>query len=665
MKATAWKLLVMALVLTGMTWAAEDDEPGRGVARISLMDGDVSVRRGDSGDWVAAAVNAPLSVEDSVVTGANSRAEVQLDWANLIRLSSNAEVRLAELENQRFMLQVARGLVTFRVLRESDADVEISTPSVSVRPAGMGVYRVEVLDNGDSQITVRSGSADIFTPRGSQQLRAGRTMLARGSADDPEFRIVSAIGRDEWDRWNENRDGYFTRTDSYQYVDSSIYGAEDLDDYGSWIYAAPYGYVWSPRVDAGWAPYSYGQWSWMDYYGWSWVSYDPWGWAPFHYGRWFHNGSRGWCWFPGAMHTRQYWRPGLVAFFGYGDWSGLSVGVGFGHVGWVPLAPYETYRPWYGRGMYGGYRNTTIIDNSVHIVNNTNIVNTYRNARIANAVSGVDASQFGRGRANVIRVPDSQMRRADLMQGRVPLVPNRDSLRVSSREINPGQAPRTAANERFVSRRQPDRVDRVPFDQQQRAMEQVSRRTFNAPAAVAPATVNAPRTGQGTAPRTAAGSDGWRNMGGAATRPAETGAAPSSRTAPAQPAAPGNQGNSWRRFEDAGGGAPSRPSRVESPQSPAPQVDRNNGGGQVRISPPIVRQRESAPPPPSQASRPSESPRYSAPAREAPPTPRYSEPARQAPQAQPSPRSEPARQAPSGGGATSRSSEAPSRNRSR
>jgi len=28
----------------------EEDGPGRGVARISLMNGDVSVRRGDSGD---------------------------------------------------------------------------------------------------------------------------------------------------------------------------------------------------------------------------------------------------------------------------------------------------------------------------------------------------------------------------------------------------------------------------------------------------------------------------------------------------------------------------------------------------------------------------------------------------------------------------------------
>src|SRR5215469_14671837 len=32
------------------------DQPGAPVARLSLMNGDVSVRRGDSGEWVAAAM---------------------------------------------------------------------------------------------------------------------------------------------------------------------------------------------------------------------------------------------------------------------------------------------------------------------------------------------------------------------------------------------------------------------------------------------------------------------------------------------------------------------------------------------------------------------------------------------------------------------------------
>src|SRR5690242_15800566 len=60
--------------------APDPDAANHGTARISIMNGDVSVRRGDNGDFVAASVNAPLVVGDRVLTGPNSISEVQFDW---------------------------------------------------------------------------------------------------------------------------------------------------------------------------------------------------------------------------------------------------------------------------------------------------------------------------------------------------------------------------------------------------------------------------------------------------------------------------------------------------------------------------------------------------------------------------------------------------------
>ena len=57
--------------LVGSLLADDTDSnlpPDRSVARISVINGDVSVRRGDSGDVVAAAINAPLLVQDSLLT---------------------------------------------------------------------------------------------------------------------------------------------------------------------------------------------------------------------------------------------------------------------------------------------------------------------------------------------------------------------------------------------------------------------------------------------------------------------------------------------------------------------------------------------------------------------------------------------------------------------
>src|SRR5579863_1780033 len=56
------------------------------VGRLSMIHGDVSVQRGDSGDWIAGTLNTPLEAGDRISTGNGGRAEVQLDYANVIRL---------------------------------------------------------------------------------------------------------------------------------------------------------------------------------------------------------------------------------------------------------------------------------------------------------------------------------------------------------------------------------------------------------------------------------------------------------------------------------------------------------------------------------------------------------------------------------------------------
>jgi len=256
------KLVVAAVIVASVSvclWAQDgEDGPGRGVARISVINGDVSVRRGDSGDLIAAAINSPLVVQDRLITAPAARAEVQFDWANMIRISGDGEIRFAELEYKKYIVQVARGTVTFRVLRDQDADVEVSTPSVSVRPVKRGTYRITVHDDGTSEITVRSGEAEIFTPKGSERLKGGRTMVARGTAADPEFRFVSEIHNDDWDSWNSRRDKDLERSRSYSYVSRDIYGADDLDDHGRWVNVTQYGWVWTPTVAGGWALTSMG-----------------------------------------------------------------------------------------------------------------------------------------------------------------------------------------------------------------------------------------------------------------------------------------------------------------------------------------------------------------------------------------------------------------------
>ncbi|HYM12468.1 MAG TPA: DUF6600 domain-containing protein [Bryobacterales bacterium] len=602
-------LLLLAAPLLAQPNAPPDaqQDADRAVARVSLMNGNVTSQRGDSGDWIAATVNAPLVTGDRVYAAGASRAEVQFDYADFLRLGENTEVRLADLENRRYQLQVSKGILTYSIQRDMPADVEIDTPAVAVHPLQKGVYRVQVLDNGETEITVRDGRAEISSRQGTETLDRGRTMVVRMGATDSDIQVqvVEAAPQDDWDRWNAQRDQQLGRSVSARYVNPSVYGVEDLDAYGSWSTTPDYGPVWYPRVAAGWTPYSYGRWVWEPWYGWTWVDYDPWGWAPFHYGRWFFRGGFGWGWCPGPVGVFSPWSPALVGFFGFGRHVGVGVGFGFGNIGWVPLAPGELIHPWWGRGFAG---NRTVINNVniTNVTNVTNIRNVYRNAGVNGGVRAINAQNFGQG--NVINhqaVNANQIQNAGQIRGMVPVAPTSNSLRVSNRAVTPNMLPRAEARqEHFFATRQPPAVQPNSFGQQQQQVQRSIR---------AGATSNGSRALEAAAPGAGAGNRTFGTAGAAspATANTRTGIAAASN-APAGAAAANNgqagPGRGWRRLGQtsqaapaaAGRGAPAAQQGVNNNRS----VDRASGSSGWRVTGGET---------PSPGSRPSVSPSTAAP----------------------------------------------------
>ncbi|MGI8961988.1 MAG: DUF6600 domain-containing protein [Bryobacteraceae bacterium] len=454
----------------------QDQQAGqqRAVARLSIAQGDINVKRGDSGDLVTAVVNAPLLAQDHVQTAAGSRGEVQLDYANMIRLAPNTDIGFADLEYHRYQVQLGAGSIIYRVLRDSEAQAEIDTPSVAVRPIQQGDYRISVLDDGSTEITVRSGELEVYSPHGTEHLQAGRTMLVRGDSSDPEFQMADQRAPDQFDEWSANRDRALLASQSYQHVSRDIYGADDLDANGNWV-PSQYGDVWAPRNQgADWAPYSNGQWVSEPYYGWTWVDDAPWGWAPYHYGRWFDNPGYGWCWSPGSIGLSYSWSPALVGFFG---WGGFGVGVGWGGIGWTALAPFEAFNPWWGGG-YGSYTNINI--NNTNIVRNTNITNIYRNAAVKGGAVTAPHNKFGGPGQRFGRATPVQLRNANLFRGRMPVTPTRTSRQFSSRQATPNPRLAAVANRRFYQSPRVAQSARASSAQQQMRTQPGSRVVGNA-----------------------------------------------------------------------------------------------------------------------------------------------------------------------------------------
>jgi hypothetical protein len=551
------------------------DQPGQAVARLSVINGDVSVRRGDSGDWEAAVINAPLLAGDSVSVAPNGRAELQLDNGNFVRIAGDSEIRIGDLENGRSQIQIAKGLITWHSLRDTNMQSEISTPAVAVHPLRIAEVRVEVGPDGSTKITVRHGDVEVASPRGTERVHEGSMMMVRGSADDPEYQIVNAPARDGWDGWNDERDAYLSRSQSDRYLNPDMTGTQDLDPYGRWGYDPNYGNVWTPNVPQGWAPYSNGQWVWEDYYGWTWVDNAPWGWAPFHYGSWYVRPGFGWTWFPGPRYGRLWWRPAMVGFFGFGG-AGIGVGFGFGNVGWVALAPFEVFHPWYGRGWFaGGGARYGFANNVVH---NANIGNFYRNAGVLGGARAVTAEDFQRGAfRNQIAVSRAQLQQASLVRGAVPVTPTANNLRFSDRAASAAAPRGQIGTQRFFSRMAPASggfaAQRTPFTQQQAAM----RSAFSGGPNTGGGAASGGFRGQTAAPPSGNfGSSGWERFG--------------------EPSRTANPGSAAPRTIGSGGFGTPQGQRYAEPQQQRSFAPPNYGGFRsLQVSPPIVQSRGSQP----------------------------------------------------------------------
>src|SRR5437868_5720565 len=247
-------VIAILFALSGLAFAEDTPDLQPGVARISLIHGEVSVQRGDSGDWVAATLNTPLVPGDQVSTGSRSRAEIQLDSANVLRLSADSTAKIADLTRTKIQVQVSQGLANYDVLKGSEADAEVDTPNVAVRPLQEGSYRILVAANDQTQVIVRKGEAEISTSQGSTRVAKGEQITVQGGADNPQYRTASAPEKDDWDRWNSDRDGLIRRAESWRHTNGYYTGSEDLDAYGHWDNVPDYGSVWVPAVGPGWAP---------------------------------------------------------------------------------------------------------------------------------------------------------------------------------------------------------------------------------------------------------------------------------------------------------------------------------------------------------------------------------------------------------------------------
>lgn len=325
-------ILIFSLVIGPLLLSAEEEVQYNNYtfARLSFVQGKTYIQKADEMGVEEGQLNMPLAEGDRIGT-TDGRAEVYLGRKNYVRLDDNTKIDFLNLPKRGYdhvRIRVWSGHVYFDVdFLEKEKNIEIHTSDVSLYVLSEGLYRVDVRENGETEVLVFNGLLEAAGSSGSLLIKDEQRL------EVSEGRFVSkptqffAAAEDSFDKWCQYRNSLVNRRMSTTYLPEELEDFEhELNAYGYWAYVEPYGYVWVPRdVGQDWRPYYNGRWLWLQPCGWTWLPFEPWGWCTFHYGRWHWSPYHHWYWIPSTM-----WGPGWVSWYG-----------GYGYYGWAPLS-------WYG-----------------------------------------------------------------------------------------------------------------------------------------------------------------------------------------------------------------------------------------------------------------------------------------------------------------------------
>ncbi len=331
---------VMGLLLAAATASAEEDGASRSAySYIRTMTGDATVATRWNGS-VEARRNMPISVGDEISVLQGGRVEIGLADGNALFLGGGSHASFDSLsdqqgeEDQFSSIRLSDGDAVLAATTSSSEDQipRIDTDDATVYLDPGARVRVNSDPRRGTAVIGRAGTVQVRTRAGTYTVKAGQYLMVHADEEPENGRGI--FSRDRFDLWVADRLETVeeSRSASARYVNSQYAGdVASLDGYGDWDYDSSYGgEVWSPRVEAGWTPYSSGSW----YYtpaGMTWWSYDTWGWYPFHYGNWFFASARNrWCWAPASVYSPAW------VYWAYSP----------GYVGWCPTGSYSFFSPW-------------------------------------------------------------------------------------------------------------------------------------------------------------------------------------------------------------------------------------------------------------------------------------------------------------------------------
>jgi len=379
-------LFLAAVVMVPLSSAA--DAPAMVVGRIFHIEGDLLRYVPAEKDWVAVVRDAPFGTEDTLFSGSQGMAELIVPNGTWIRIGNSTQVQFIALDTDLTEMDVASGVARF-YNKSSDTVIKATSPFGYVLGDPGTVFDFYVGENSAEVVAVRGEVSFVHSATEAKyDVAAGSPSIL---ADQQQVSSGEGTLDPDWNRWNTDRENFWAakarvRGRSVEYLPPSLQDeAYALEENGSWE-SVPYEgtsrWFWRPRVAVGWSPFTVGRWT--DWYGdQTWIPAEPFGYVTHHYGNWVYTRNY-WYWAPPVVSVRVglplldvgfYWYPGRVSWIHTGT-----------YVGWVPLAPRETY---YSYRNWGGPH--AVVVNNVNI---TQININVRNYAYVNRAIVVDQNNF-------------------------------------------------------------------------------------------------------------------------------------------------------------------------------------------------------------------------------------------------------------------------------
>lgn len=337
------------------------------VGRIYYIEGELLRYVPEENDWVALVSDAPFGTEDTLFSGSKGMAEMFIPNGAWIRIGNNTQIQFISIEPDLTETDIASGTARF-YNKGSGMVIKTTTPFGYVLSDPDTVYDICVGANSAEVVAIKGtvnfihekGNAKYNVSAGSPSIIADQERVAPGD-------VTVDLA---WEQWNKNRDliwadrlGEDSR--SARYLPKALrHEAYCFDANGRWdmvYYEGRNCWFWRPiSVSVRWSPFTVGYWTeWCGDQ--TWIPMEPFGYITHHYGNWVYLRNC-WYWAPPVvglginlpfLDIGFFWYPGRVSWIFRGA-----------YIGWVPLAPRETY---YSHHNWGGPHHKIVQgDNKIH-----------------------------------------------------------------------------------------------------------------------------------------------------------------------------------------------------------------------------------------------------------------------------------------------------------